>query len=103
MKYADDTVIISLLQAGETGHGPVVDHFTEWCEESYLEINTSKTKDMIIDFRKQPPSHVVTTIKGQTVELVQSYKYLGMIIDTKLTFDENCEAVCKKGHQRLFC
>ncbi len=26
-----------------------------------------------------------------------------MIIDTKLTFDENCEAVCKRGHQRLFC
>ena len=40
MKYADDTVIISLLQAGETGHDPVVNHFIEWCEESHLKIHT---------------------------------------------------------------
>ncbi len=66
MKYADDTVIISLLQAGETGHGPVVNHFIEWCEESHLEINTIKTKDMMIDFRKQPPPHEVTYVKGQS-------------------------------------
>ena len=33
IKYADDTVIVSLLRADEPGHGPVVDHFIEWCEE----------------------------------------------------------------------
>jgi len=27
---------------------------------------------------------------------VQSYKYLGTIIDSKLTFETNCEVVCKK-------
>ncbi len=61
-----------------------------------------KTKDMIIDFRKNDPMHKVTYIKGQTVESVQSYKYLGTIIDSKLSFEANCEAVCRKGHQRLF-
>ena len=55
---------------------------------------------MVIDFRKKNPD---TSIKGQTVQCVQSYKYLGMIIDSKLTFETNCEAVCKKWHQHLFC
>lgn len=58
---------------------------------------------MIVDFRKAAHSQVSTSIKNQTVESVQSYKYLGTIIDSKLSFDENCAAVCKKGHQRLFC
>ncbi len=57
---------------------------------------------MIIDFRKNVPMHTVTYIKGQTVESVQSYKYLGTIIDSKLSFEANREAVCRKGHQRLF-
>ncbi len=51
---------------------------------------------MIIDFRKNVPMHKVTYIKGQ------SYKYLGTIIDSKLSFEANREAVCRKGHQRLF-
>ena len=58
---------------------------------------------MIIDFRRHAHTHEVTSIKGLTVECVESYKYLGTIIDSKLNFEPNCEAVCKKGHQHLFC
>ena len=103
LKYADDSVIVSLLQGNESSHGPIIDDFVKWCEESYLQLNISKTKDMIIDFRRHACEPEVTTIKGQTVEQVQSYKYLGSIIDAQLNFEANCEAVCKKGHQRLFC
>jgi len=34
---------------------------------------------------------------------VESYKYLGTIIDKRLRFDLNTEAICKKGQQRLYC
>lgn len=36
------------------------------------------------------------------VECVQSCKYLASI-DSKLNFEANCETVCKKVHQCLFC
>lgn len=58
---------------------------------------------MIIDFRTHAFDHVTTTIKGQVVGRVESYKYLGTVIDSKLSFELNCEMVCKKGHQRLSC
>jgi hypothetical protein len=58
---------------------------------------------MIVDFRKHASPNDVTTIKTQPVQYVDSYKYLGTIIDFKLNFEENCIAVCKKGHQRLHC
>lgn len=66
-------------------------------------MNISKTKDMIIDFRKNRASNQeATVLKGQIVECVDTYKYLGTVIDNKLNFEANCEAVCKKGRQRLF-
>ena len=102
--YADDTVIVSLLKNNERSHGPVVDDFLDWCNKSFLEMNISKTKDMIIHFRRNRDSnHEATVLNGQIVEYVNTYKYLGTIIDNKLNFEENCEAVCKKGRQRLFC
>ena len=60
-----------------------------------------KTKDMIIDFRKHAPTHDSTIIQGQFVGVC--WKYLGTVIDSELTFNKSCEAVCKKGYQLLSC
>ena len=103
IKFADDTVIVSLLQGDESGHGPVVEDFVTWCDDSYLKLNVTKTKDMIIDFRTRPVNHVTTIIKGEAVDQVENFKYLGIVIDSKLSFELNSKMVCKKGHQRLSC
>lgn len=44
-----------------------------------------------------------TILKSQKVKSVNTYKYLGTIIDSKLNFEANCEVVCKKEQQSLFC
>lgn len=80
LKYADDSVIVSLLQGNETGHGPVTQDFVDWCDRSFLQLNIPKTKDMHIDLRRTPRATELTSIKGQTVECVDNYKYLGTII-----------------------
>lgn len=85
----------------ETGY--LIYDFVTWCDDSYLKLNITKTKDMIIDFRTHAVDHVTTTIKGQVVDHVESYKYLGTIIDSKLSFELNCDMVCKKAHQCLSC
>ena len=36
-------------------HGLVFNDFASWCKEFHLELNLSKTKDMIIDFRRSVP------------------------------------------------
>ena len=40
-------------------------------------------------------------IRGQPVEIVTNYKYLGTIID-KLDWSPNIEACCKKANQRMY-
>ena len=81
----------------------VVDYFLKWCQDSFLSLNVSKTKDMCIDFRRSHPSPNSTVIDGQDVEIVESYKYLGTKIDNKLTFESNTNKIYKKSQQRLFC
>ena len=33
LKYADDSVVVSLLRGGESSHGPVIDDFLRWCDD----------------------------------------------------------------------
>ena len=56
----------------------------------------------MVDFRKKavPPTPVI--INGQAVEIVHSYKYLGVIIDDKLNWKKNSDALYKKAQSRLF-
>ena len=43
IKFADDSVILSLVKHVSPDHGPVVADFLEWCESSFLTINEAKT------------------------------------------------------------
>ena len=79
-----------------------VNAFVDWCDSHHLDLNVSKTKEMVIDYRRKnktdaPPC----VIKGQTVERVGVYKYLGTIVDDKLSFHENTQAIHTKCRQRL--
>jgi len=103
VKFADDTAIVSLLGAGECDHGPVVEDFVQWCNDAFLQINVLKTKDMLIDLRRNQTDLKRTTIKEQEVDVVEAYKYLGCVIDNKLNFNVNVEMICRRGQKRLYC
>lgn len=68
LKYADDSVIVSLLQDNETSRGTVTQEFVEWCDRSFLQMNITKIKDMFIDFRELPRAQESTVIEDQTAE-----------------------------------
>ncbi|TWW65219.1 hypothetical protein D4764_21G0001190 [Takifugu flavidus] len=74
-----------------------------WCANNNLVLNTSKTKELIVDFRKarggtQDPIH----INGMAVERVSSFKFLGTHISEDLSWTTNTSSIIKKAHQRLF-
>ena len=51
---------------------------------------------MIIDFRREPCAIPNLYIDGMKVERVEDYNYLGRIVDNKLTFSTNTQAMHKK-------
>jgi hypothetical protein len=68
-----------------------------------LELNVAKTKELIFDFRRSKTRKTPVTIKNSPVEIAASYKYLGLVIDDKLSFKEHTERQLKKVNKRLYC
>ena len=102
VNYADDTVLLSLLSGPSQQHGPALQEFLDWCDSSCLELNTSKTKYMVVTLSNKQRASVTTTIHGEPVELVEEYKYLGTIFESLLKFSSNAEEILRKCHQRQY-
>ncbi len=102
-KFADDTTVIGLITDNdETAYREEVSTLTKWCQENHLSLNINKTKELVVDFRRQSRVHTPITIDKTPVERVNSFKFLGIHITEDLTWSAHTDAVLKKAHQRLF-
>ena len=84
LRYADDTV---LLAETEEELQKLVDAVKEGSLKFGLEMNTKKTKTMIIRRDINDGSKIEIKVDGETLEQVDSYQYLGQLI----TEDGRCE------------
>lgn len=84
----------------EDEYRDLVDCFVRWCAENQL--NVAKTREMVVDFRRNKPLPSPVSISGRDVDLVDTYKYLGVTLDNKLDWSANTEAIYKKGQSRLY-
>ena len=73
-----------------------VEQLIDWCVSNDLELIVAKTKEMIVDLRKDKKAVTPLAIKGQ-VEIVDSFKFLGTTIANTLKWDINAESIAKKG------
>ncbi|KAK2189868.1 hypothetical protein NP493_95g05039 [Ridgeia piscesae] len=103
VRFSDDTAMLALLNdfASYQSYLSLVVRFSSWCSNNFLHLNVSKTKEMCIDFRRNRTVISPIVINGEPVEQVDSFKYLGVILDEKLSFTEHVTAVQKKSQQRL--
>lgn len=51
------------------------------CDSCLLDVYVNNTRGMLVDLRRKPYMSIQKVIKGQTIEQVQCYKYLGTVID----------------------
>jgi hypothetical protein len=53
IKFADDTPVVGLMtDNNETAYREEVRDLAVWCQGNNLSLNVSKTKEMIVDYRK---------------------------------------------------
>ncbi|KAL0186167.1 hypothetical protein M9458_017837 [Cirrhinus mrigala] len=104
IKFADDTTVIGLISnSDETVYREEIKHLATWCTDNNLLLNTTKTKELIVDFRKgRRGSHEPIHINRMAVEPVSSFKFLGTHISEDLSWTTNTSSLVKKAHQRLF-
>ena len=101
VKYADDMALMALITDDDDTHcRQEIESSVQWCGRNYLDLHVGKTKEMIVDFRwkisRPEPAQVV--LRGDTVERVETYKYLGVLFDSALSWKQNTNAVLRKVH-----
>ncbi|KAI4888412.1 hypothetical protein NFI96_009397, partial [Prochilodus magdalenae] len=73
IKFADDTTIVGLISDGdERAYRNEVECLDGWCKVNDLVLHTSKTKEIVVDFRRtKKPDHLPLHISGAEVERVE--------------------------------
>ncbi len=102
IKFADDTTVIGLISGNEeSAYRDEVWKLMLWCSENNLVLNTKKTKELIVDFRKSKADPLPIIINGDYVERVRSFTFLGIYLSDSLSWSTNTTAAVKKAQQRL--
>ena len=96
--YADDII---LLSDSEEHLQLLLNHVDNWCKKWQLVINSDKSKMM--HFRKKAVDRTVTDFKlgNDVLETVDSYKYLGVVIDEFLDFSKTVDSLAVGGGRAL--
>uniref|UniRef100_A0A3Q2ZZP0 Reverse transcriptase domain-containing protein n=1 Tax=Kryptolebias marmoratus TaxID=37003 RepID=A0A3Q2ZZP0_KRYMA len=103
VKFADDTMVVGLItDDNDLDYREEVEQLVVWCRENSLILNVDKTKEMIVDFRKNRPSHAPLLINSSAVEVVSSTKFLGVHITNDLSWTVNTASLVKKAQKRLY-
>ncbi len=102
--YADDTVIYSC--AATLVHA--VEHLQNaffvmqnTLHELKLVLNADKTKLMLFTNSKSSANVPVYTANGKEIEVVKSYKYLGIVLDDSLHFKPHVQYLVRKLRLKL--
>ncbi|KAF7691794.1 hypothetical protein HF521_010761 [Silurus meridionalis] len=102
-KFSDDSAIVGLItNDDDREYRGLIKNFVDWCQRSCLQINAGKTKELVVDFRRNKQILSPVNIQGKDIVRVDSYKYLGVHLNNKLDWTDNTEAIYKKGQSRLF-
>ncbi|KAL0161079.1 hypothetical protein M9458_044804, partial [Cirrhinus mrigala] len=102
IKFADGTTVVGLISNnGETPYREEVAQLVEWCGGNNLSLSVSKTKEVVMDFRRNSVDHPPLSIDSSAVERVSSTKFLGVHITEDLTWTTNTMSLSKKAQQRL--
>ena len=106
VKYVDD---ITLYNTGNYGvaseHNSLqlaADHCLSWANENNMNINVTKTKEMVIHFSKNETNLPVLKLNDTMIERVSTTKLLGLNISNDLSWDDHVDSIYKKAARRLY-
>ena len=101
--YADD---LSLLAQG-IDMNTIIDNlqynlniYEKWADENHLRFSPSKTKAMVFTNKRKYNMKAIT-IHGKKIEIVDTFKYLGVTIDNRLTWNQHINTVRNKAMASL--
>ena len=97
--YADDIVILAeSAQSLQNG----IDLLYEYCERWKLKVNVVKTKIVIFKKSGVLPRNLTFNFQGQNIEIVNSFKYLGIVFTQGGSFNEAQCTLADQAQKAVF-
>jgi hypothetical protein len=83
----------------------ILDSLDNWCMDKDLIINYCKTEYMIISKTSNDSTEndIGLTCKGHQIKRVTEFKYLGVLIDERMTFKGHFDYVCRRVSSAVGC
>ena len=77
---------------------------SNWCTKYRLTVNTSKTKVLWCHGERdyKDYSRYDITLKGEALSVVSAFNYLGVLIDSTLSFNPQCNKIISTANLRLY-
>ena len=86
----------------ESAYRDEVEWLSTWCRANNLLLNTSKTKELITDYRIKKTEIPPLIISGDCVERVADFCFLGVDMEESLSWSMNTSELLKKAQQRQY-
>ena len=107
IKFADHTALIGKIKDNEDfkNYQTQLNHIANWSNENELQLNATKTKELVFDFRRKSSmfgKDTLITLNGIKIEPSKSAKYLGVEISCNLNWDNHVEYVIGKTISKMY-
>ena len=102
--YADDVLLYRVINISEdfVALQDDIDKINSWSNTNFLALNRAKCKYMIISRRRAPSVPQTPLLLGDcSLEQVDSFKYLGVLLSHNLSWDGQVQSVCSKARKIL--
>ena len=78
-----------------------ISHLDDWCKSSRMKFGPSKTHLVVFTLRKTPDHtpYNTLTLCGFTIEVKPEYKYLGVLLTSRLTWDRHLKYAIQKARK----
>uniref|UniRef100_A0A8C1Z289 Reverse transcriptase domain-containing protein n=1 Tax=Cyprinus carpio TaxID=7962 RepID=A0A8C1Z289_CYPCA len=98
LMYADDTILFVHGRSKDIVADKLtkaMTRVTSWLQENCLQLNISKTVGMFFSKTNRASFNPDIIVAGEKLRIVNQYKYLGLVIDSHLSFKAHIEKLCK--------
>ena len=99
--FVDDSVLYRLVSSPEdaTNLQKDLDALQAWESTWLMRFNASKCHVVQVTSKRKPFPATYSTIHGQFLKTVNSAKYLGVQLDTKISFNNHVDAITRKANR----
>ena len=106
LQYADDTTLICsgpTPEAAASAMNSQLELVNRWATDSRMRLNFSKSTVMWFKTSKRTQRHYPPIVVGDVVlNVVTSQKYLGLVFDQNLSWDQHVSHICKRMSYYLY-